>query len=67
MLHVTGVAQGETVLVHGASGAVGVSVLQQAALVGVSVIGTASERSFETVRRFGGTPVAHGPGAGAPW
>ena len=30
MLHVTGVERGETVLVHGASGAVGVSLLQQA-------------------------------------
>jgi NADPH:quinone reductase-like Zn-dependent oxidoreductase len=34
MLHVTGVGRGDTVLVHGASGAVGVSVLQQAALLG---------------------------------
>ena len=62
MLHVTGVAAGDTVLVHGASGAVGVSVLQQAAMVGAHVVGTASESSFETVRRFGGTPVAYGDG-----
>ena len=34
MLHVTGVGEGDTILVHGASGAVGVSVLQQAALPG---------------------------------
>ena len=62
MLHVTGVGEGDTVLVHGASGAVGVSVLQQAALLGATTIGTASEQSFETVRRFGGTPVAYGDG-----
>jgi NADPH2:quinone reductase len=62
MLHVTGAAQGGTVLVHGASGAVGVSVLQQAALLGVRVVGTAGEGRFEEVRRFGGVPVAYGDG-----
>lgn len=62
MLHVTGVAEGETILVHGASGAVGVSVLQQAAMLGAHVIGTASEQRFDEVRRFGGTPVTYGNG-----
>ena len=62
MLHVTGVAEGDTILVHGASGAVGVSVLQQAAMLGATVIGTASDTSAETVRRFGGVPVAYGDG-----
>ena len=62
MLHVTGVSEGDTVLVHGASGAVGVSLLQQAALLGASVVGTAGPQSFDTVARFGGTPVAYGPG-----
>ncbi len=62
MLDVTRVAAGDTVLVHGASGAVGVSILQQAAELGARVIGTASEGSFARVRRFGGHPVAYGPG-----
>jgi len=62
MLHVTDVRPGETILVHGASGAVGVSILQQAADLGARVIGTASEASFARVRRFGGLPVAYGPG-----
>lgn len=62
MLHVTGVEEDDTILVHGASGAVGVSVLQQAAMIGARVIGTASQRRFEEVRRFGGTPVAYGVG-----
>ena len=62
MLHVTGAAEGETILVHGASGAVGVMVLQQAALLGVHVVGTASEASFDRVRAYGGTPVAYGAG-----
>lgn len=62
MLHVTDVRAGETILVHGASGAVGVSILQQAAEIGARVIGTASEPSFARVRRFGGLPVQYGPG-----
>jgi NADPH:quinone reductase-like Zn-dependent oxidoreductase len=56
------VAAGETVLVHGASGSVGVSTLQQARLLGARVIGTASERNFDTVRSFGAVPVAYGDG-----
>ena len=62
MLHVTGASRGETVLVHGASGAVGVSLLQQAARLGVRVVGTASEARFAEVRRFGAEPVAYGEG-----
>ena len=62
MLHVTGVAAGETIVVHAASGAVGVSVLQQAALLGARVVGTASERNFDIVRRYGGVPVTYGDG-----
>lgn len=62
MLHVTRVSEGETVLVHGASGSVGVSLLQQAALRGVRVIGTAAEGRFDTVRGFGGQPVTYGDG-----
>ncbi|GAA1951906.1 NADP-dependent oxidoreductase [Microbacterium deminutum] len=62
MLHVTGVEAGETIVLHGASGAVGVSVLQQARLLGARVIGTASASNFDRVSRFGGIPVAYGPG-----
>jgi NADPH:quinone reductase len=59
-LHVVNVAAGETILVHGASGAVGVSVLQQARALGARVVGTASPARFDEVRRFGGIPVAYG-------
>jgi NADPH:quinone reductase-like Zn-dependent oxidoreductase len=62
MLAVARVKEGDTIVVHGASGAVGVSVLQQARLKGVKVIGTASEKHFDTVKKFGGTPVQYGPG-----
>jgi NADPH:quinone reductase-like Zn-dependent oxidoreductase len=61
-LHVVGVKAGETILVHGASGAVGVSVLQQARVIGARVIGTASEKNFAVIREFGGEPVAYGHG-----
>jgi NADPH:quinone reductase len=62
MLQTTRAAPGETVVVHGASGAVGVSLLQQAALLGLRVIGTCSPARFDEVRRFGGEPVAYGDG-----
>jgi len=62
MLAVVGAAPGETILLHGASGAVGVSVLQQARLRGIRVIGTAGEHRFDEVRRFGGIPVRYGAG-----
>lgn len=62
MLRVVRVEAGETLLVHGASGAVGVMVLQLARLRGMRVVGTASERRFDVVRGFGGIPVAYGDG-----
>lgn len=62
MLAVTQAAEGETILLHGASGAVGVSVLQQAALRGIRVIGTASEARSGEVSRFDGIPVVYGDG-----
>ena len=62
MMRVTNVEKGNTIVVHGASGAVGVSILQQARLMGVRCIGTSSEKNFETVARFGGEPVVYGDG-----
>lgn len=62
LLHVTRAGAGDTVLVHGASGAVGVSVVQQALMLGARVVGTAGESGRDLVRRYGGEPVAYGPG-----
>lgn len=62
MLRVTRASGNDTVLVHGASGAVGVSLLQQLRLLGARVIGTSSERNADTVRNFGGEWVAYGDG-----
>ncbi len=56
------VTRDDTVLVHGAAGAVGVSVLQQARLVGARVIGTASEADFGVVAGFGAVPVSYKDG-----
>lgn len=62
LLHVSGAQKGETVLLHGAAGAVGNSVLQQAGVLGIRVVGTAKKANFDFVREFGGTPVEYGPG-----
>lgn len=62
MLRVAQVEPGETILVHGASGAVGVSLLQQARLRDIRVIGTAGEQNFDLVRSFGAAAVAYGDG-----
>ncbi|QWS34144.1 quinone oxidoreductase family protein [Curtobacterium aetherium] len=62
LIRVTAVGDGDTVLVHGASGAVGVSLLQQLRSLGARVIGTASAANADTVRRFGGEWVAYGDG-----
>src|SRR5579859_1891104 len=40
MLEVARISEGDTIVLHGASGAVGVSALQQARLIGAHVIGT---------------------------
>lgn len=55
-------ASGRTVIVHGASGAVGELAVQLAVIRGHRVIGTASPRSFDAVRELGAEPVAYGPG-----
>src|SRR5580693_9346807 len=56
------VTEGDTVLLHGAAGAVGLSVLQQARLIGARVIGTASADNFGILESFGAVPVPYGGG-----
>ncbi|MBI0292963.1 NADP-dependent oxidoreductase [Streptomyces sp. PRKS01-29] len=53
---------GDTVLIGGAAGGVGVFAVQLAKLTGARVIGTASESTFEFLRQLGAEPVAYGPG-----
>jgi NADPH:quinone reductase-like Zn-dependent oxidoreductase len=61
-LAVIGLRPGDTVLVGGAAGGVGVFAVQLAKLAGARVIGTASEGTFEFVRQLGAEPVTYGPG-----
>jgi NADPH:quinone reductase len=53
---------GDTVLIHGAAGGVGLMAVQLAADAGARVIGTASEGSHSLLREFGAEPVTYGPG-----
>ncbi|MCM3886441.1 NADP-dependent oxidoreductase [Frankia sp. R82] len=53
---------GDTVLIGGAAGGVGVFAVQLARLAGARVIGTASPGTFEFLRQFGTEPVAYGLG-----
>jgi NADPH:quinone reductase-like Zn-dependent oxidoreductase len=62
MMRVVGVHKDDHVLVHGASGAVGVALLQLLRMAGATAIGTASAGRADVVRRFGGTPIEYGKG-----
>ncbi|MGK5551483.1 quinone oxidoreductase family protein [Actinomadura kijaniata] len=55
------VREGETVLVHGAAGAVGGVASQLARLRGATVIGAAREARHDHLRSLGVLPVAYGP------
>jgi NADPH2:quinone reductase len=57
-----GVGSGDTLLVHGGSGAVGQALIQLAVLWGASVVATSSERRFDRVSALGAIPVAYGEG-----
>jgi NADPH:quinone reductase len=61
-LAVVRVGAGETVLVHGAAGGVGLMAVQLAAAAGARVIGTASPGSHALLREFGVEPVTYGAG-----
>ena len=53
---------GDTVLIGGAGGGVGVFAVQLARLAGARVIGTGSATSADALRALGAEPVAHGDG-----
>lgn len=62
LIEATRVSEGDRVIVHGASGAVGRLAVQLARLRGASVVGTASARNLEAVEALGATAVEYGPG-----
>ncbi|MFH9865259.1 NADP-dependent oxidoreductase [Streptomyces lydicus] len=57
-----GLRTGDTVLIGGAAGGVGIFAVQLAKLAGARVLGTASEGTFGFLRGLGAEPVAYGPG-----
>ena len=58
----TAVGEGDTVLVHGASGGVGLYAVQLAALRGARVLATAGAGSHDLLRDLGAEPVTYGDG-----
>lgn len=61
-LDALGVSAGTTVVINGASGAVGSSATQIAVARGARVIGTASEANHEYLRGLGAEPTTYGEG-----
>lgn len=62
LLHATDVAPGETVVVHGAAGAVGSAAVQLLVARGARVIGTASPARHAALHALGAEPVPYGTG-----
>lgn len=61
-LEAVGLREGETVLVHGASGGVGLILVQLAVGRGATVIATAGAAKHDFLRQLGATPVGYGDG-----
>ena len=61
-LAATDVHQGDTVLMHGAAGGVGIVAIQLAARRGATVIATARPSRHDFLRELGAIPVAYGGG-----
>ncbi|MEU8784435.1 NADP-dependent oxidoreductase [Streptomyces sp. NPDC048637] len=62
VLDLLGLTKGETLLLHGAAGAVGQVAIQLAVAGGATVIGTASPANHDFLRTLGALPVAYGAG-----
>ena len=61
-LHAAGVGSGDTLLVHGGAGGVGLMAVQLAGASGATVVATAAERNHAKLRELGAVPVVYGPG-----
>jgi NADPH:quinone reductase-like Zn-dependent oxidoreductase len=62
LVEAASIGEGDRVIVHGASGAVGSAAVQLARLRGAEVIGTVSAGREDALRAFGAVPVLYGPG-----
>ena len=58
----TSVSAGDTVLIHGGSGGVGLMTVQLAVIRGAKVVATASPARHGLLAELGAVPVASGPG-----
>lgn len=56
---------GQTILINGAAGGVGLVAVQFAVARGLTVIGTASEQNHELLRSLGAIPITYGAGLAA--
>jgi NADPH:quinone reductase-like Zn-dependent oxidoreductase len=62
LLEATGVERGDTVLVHGVSGGVGLATAQLAIARGATVVGTAAAHRHDALDTYGVVPVSYGEG-----
>jgi NADPH:quinone reductase-like Zn-dependent oxidoreductase len=62
LLTATGVGAGDTVLIHGAAGGVGVMAVQLAVARGATVVATAAPGNHDFLRGLGAIPVEYGTG-----
>ena len=60
LVHQLDITRADTLLIHGAAGAVGSAAVQVAVGRGARVIGTASPANHDYLRSLGATPVAYG-------
>ncbi|MFJ9590833.1 NADP-dependent oxidoreductase [Streptomyces acidicola] len=61
-LETIGLSKGETVLIHGAAGGVGLVAVQLAVARGATVVATASRAKHDLLQELGAMPVVYGPG-----
>jgi NADPH:quinone reductase-like Zn-dependent oxidoreductase len=62
LLAAIAVGAGDTVLIHGGSGGVGLMAVQLAVIRGARVVATASPARHDLLTELGAVPVAYGPG-----
>ncbi|MEA2371683.1 MAG: hypothetical protein QOH12_2077 [Solirubrobacteraceae bacterium] len=62
VLKLLGCKEGQTLIINGAAGGVGIAGIQFARERGARVIGTASERNHEFLRELGAEPTTYGDG-----
>ncbi|MEV5982176.1 NADP-dependent oxidoreductase [Streptomyces sp. NPDC052114] len=61
-LHAVRLGRGDTVVVHGGAGGVGLMAVQLAVALGATVLATAAPRNHGLLRELDAVPLAYGPG-----